>query len=85
MSDRDGSPSIATLRDANASSRLNHAGQRAHAGPLAGAVLEHHDGSEEAVEQLQHIVQDEYKRVVEAKVAEMRRAKLGLKEWDEQV
>jgi len=41
--------------------------------------LDDYDGS---LEQLQTIVQDEYKEIMEAKLGEMRRAKLGLERWD---
>jgi len=42
--------------------------------------LDDYDGS---MAQLQAIVQDEYRTIMEAKLGEMRRAKLGLASWDE--
>uniref|UniRef100_A0A7S0IW07 Selenoprotein O n=1 Tax=Calcidiscus leptoporus TaxID=127549 RepID=A0A7S0IW07_9EUKA len=42
------------------------------------------EGDEEAIDKLQSLVQDGYKASVEGKLAEMRRAKLGLSIWDEE-
>uniref|UniRef100_A0A7S4BAV8 Selenoprotein O n=1 Tax=Chrysotila carterae TaxID=13221 RepID=A0A7S4BAV8_CHRCT len=47
-------------------------------------LIDGEEGGDEALAEMQKIVKDEYKEIVEAKLGEMRRAKLGIHEWDEQ-